>query len=199
MRTNRRVLLFCVVIFALMLSGLACGPDRSAPAKHAPAKNTGPQKPVPPNIGVVSGGFSFNLPDPKHPGKVLYDLQAASGTGQSAPDGFHITATSVRAKLFQDGAATTILTAPRAQGVNANKSTIVTGTGGVVVKSLLQPGTILTADTVIWYATLNKLVATGHVYYRDGQNGATMHAPRMVGDTRLKTLTIPRGHGTMRL
>ena len=68
-----------------------------------------------------------------------------------------------------------------------------------MVHSLTQPGTILKADTVVWYATSNKIVATGHVYYHNGQNGGTMTGPRAVGDSRLKTLIIPSGHGTVRL
>lgn len=190
MRTNRRVFSFCLVIFAPMLAGVPLSAAKSAPAKAAPAKD------APATLGVVSTGFSFTLPDPKRPGRLLYDLRAASATGQSAADGFHGTLTSVWAKLFQNGVPTAILTAPRAVGGSANKSTVISGTGGVVVHSLTQSGTILTADTVVWYATLNKMVATGHVYYHDGKTGATMRGPRMVGDTRLKTITITAGHGT---
>ena len=175
-----------------MLAGVSLSAALSAPPKPAPAKD------APPNIGVNFNGFSFTLPDPKRPGKLLYDLRAASATGQSAADGFHGTLTSVWAKLFQNGVSTAILTAPRAVGGTASKSTVITGTGGVVVKSLTQPGTVLTADTVVWYATLGKMVATGHVHYHDGKTGATMTGPRAVGDTRLKTLTISAGHGTTR-
>ena len=185
MRTRHVFSCFCVVIFALFAQGAS---SRSKPPV--------PPKDVPASIGVVSTGFSFTLPDPKRPGKLLYDLRAASATGQSAADGFHGTLTSVWARLFQNGVATAILTAPRAVGGSANKSTVITGTGGVVVKSLMQPGTILTADTITWYATSNKMLAVGHVYYHNGQNGATMTGPRAVGDTRLKTLTISAGHGT---
>ncbi len=192
MRTNRRVLNFCLVFFAPLLTGVSWSAALSAPLKPSPAKD------APPNIGGYMGGFSFTLPDLKRPGKLLYDLRAVSATGQSAADGFHGTLTSVWAKLFQNGVATAILTAPRAVGGTASKSTVITGTGGVTVKSLTQPGTILTADTVVWYATLNKMVATGHVHYHDGKTGATMTGPRAVGDTRLKTLTISAGHGTAR-
>ncbi len=189
MRTRRIFFIFCLVIFAPMLTGLFSVPASPAPAKNAPAP-----------IGVVSpGGFSFTLPDPKRPGRLLYELRAASATGQSQADGFHGTLTTVWAKLFQNGAATAILTAPRAVGGSAKKSTVITGTGGVTMKSLTQPGTILTADTVIWYATQNKIIAMGHVYYRDGKTGGTMRAPRMTGDTRLRSLAVPAGHGTARL
>lgn len=188
MRTRLLFSIFCLGIFAFVAP---CALSRSAPP--------GAAKDPPPSIGVVSTGFSFTLPDPKRPGRLLYDLRAASATGQSSADGFHGTLTAVWAKLFQNGAASAILTAPRAVGGSANKSTVVTGTGGVTVKSLTQPGTVMTADTVVWYATLNKMVATGHVVYHDGKTGATMRGPRMVGDTRLKTITISAGHGTARL
>ena len=180
-----------------MLAGVSFHAALSAPPKHAPPKHA-PAKDAPPNIGVVSTGFSFTLPDPKRPGRLLYELKAASATGQSAADGFHGTLTTVWAKLFQNGAANAILTAPRAVGGSASKSTVITATGGVSIHSLTQTGTILTADTVVWYATLNKMVATGHVYYHNGQNGATMTGPRAIGDSRLKTLTITAGHGTAR-
>lgn len=173
-----------------MLAGADLSAALSAPAKAAPAKDAAP------NIGASFAGFSFTLPDLKRPGKLLYDLRAASAIGQSAADGFHGTLTSVWAKLFQNGVPTAILTAPRAVGGTASKSTVITGMGGVVVKSLTQPGTVLKADTVVWYATSNKMVATGHVYYHDGKTGATMRGPRAVGDSRLKTLTISAGHGT---
>ena len=185
MRTRRLFSICCVVIFASIALSITPNPALSAPAKD-----------LPPSLGVVSTGFSFTLPDPKRPGKLLYDLRAVSATGQSSADGFHGTLAAVWVKLFQNGVASAILTAPRAVGGSANKSTVVTGTGGVMVKSLTQPGTILSADTIVWYATLSKMVATGHVVYHDGKTGATMRGPRMVGDTRLKAITISAGHGT---
>ena len=167
-----------------------------APCAHSRPAPPVPAKETPPSFAGVSTGFSFTLPDPKRPGKLLYDLRAKAATGQSLPDGFHGTLTAVWAKLFQNGAASAILTAPRAVGGSANKSTVVTGTGGVTVKSLLERGTFLTADTIVWYATSNKIVATGHVVYHNGQNGGTMRGPRMVGDTRLRIVSINAGHGT---
>ena len=71
---------------------------------------------------------------------------------------------------------------------------VITGTGGVVVKSLTQPGTLLQADKVVWYASLNQIVATGHVVYHDGKSGATMTGPAMKSDTKLKTVEIGSGH-----
>lgn len=192
MRTNRRVLTFCLVIFAPMLTGVSFNAVLSAPPKPAPAKDKAP------TFGAVGDEPWFTQPDPKHPGKLLYELKAAGAAAQSDTDGFHGTLTSVWAKLFQNGVASAILTAPRALGGSANKSVVITGLGGVSVKSLTEPGTVLTADKMVWYATLNKIVATGHVYYRNGQNGATMRAPRMVGDTRLKSITLNYGHGKAR-
>ena len=188
MRTNRRlVLFFCVLI----LSGPFFSPLTPVPATPAAGAPSG--------LSAVSTTFSFTMPDPKRPGRLLYELRAASANGQSEPDGFHGALTSVWARLYQNGAASAILTAPRAQGGSSGKTVIVTGFGGVVVKSLLQPGTKLTADTVVWYASLNKMVATGHVYYHDGKTGATMTGPRMNADSRLKTIQIVSGHGSARL
>ena len=173
-------------IFALVAFG--------APAKPGPARPD-----APPSLGVSGTGFSFTLPDPKRPGRLLYDLRAESAAGQSQADGFHGTLTTVWAKLFQGGVPAATLTAPRALGSSVRGSTVITGLGGVAVKSLTEPGTLLTADTVVWYASTNKITATGHVYYHDGKTGATMRGPRAVGDSRLKTLTISAGHGTARL
>ena len=184
METNQRVLIFFSVLF---FGGLFL--DSVSPLSAAPPKSAGP------SLGVVSTGFSFTLPDPKRPGRLLYELRAQSANGQSEADGFHGALTSVWARLYQNGIATAILTAPRAQGGSAGKAVVVTGLGGVAVKSLTQPGTTLTADTVVWYASLNKMVATGHVVYHDGKTGATMSGPRMNADTRLKTITIANGHG----
>ena len=191
MRTNRRVFSFCLVIFAPMLTGVDLSAALSAPAKPAPAKD------APPGVGATSTDVYATLPDPKRPGKLLYALRYRTGSFQSGDTGLHGTLTTVSAKLFQLGVASATLTAPHALISSVSKVVVVTGEGGVVVHSLTQPGTILTADTVIWYATLNKMVATGHVYYHDGKTGATMTGPRAVGDTRLKTLTITAGHGTM--
>ena len=190
MRTNRRVLIF----FSGWIAGTLAGawPASASAPKNTPARAAAAQS----GLGVVSSSFSFTLPDPKRPGKLLYELRAASANGQSEADGFHGALTSVWARLYQNGAATAILTAPHAQGGSAGKAVVVTGLGGVLVKSLIQPGTKLTADTVVWYATLNKMVATGHVVYLDGKTGATMTGPRMVADTRLKTIQIVSGHGT---
>ena len=166
-------------------------PALASPAKAAAAKS------APASLGVVSTGVSFTLPDPKRPGKLLYELRAANANGQSEADGFHGALTSVWARLYQNGAAAAILTAPHAQGGSAGKSVVVTGLGGVVVKSLTQPGTKLTADTVVWYVNSSKMVATGHVFYHDGKTGATMTGPRMIADTRLKSVFISGGgHGT---
>lgn len=205
MRTNRRAFnqrsfIFFSVFCTLIFSGLcfnASEPAPAAPKKDAPAGKKVPAKNVPENISGVSTAFTATLPDPKRPGKMLYELRGASGHIESDASGFHGDASSLWARLYQSGLPSAILTAPQALVKSANKAVTVTGLGGVVVKSLTEPGTKLTADTVVWYANSNKLVATGHVFYRNGKTGATLTGPRMVADTRVKSISVTGGgHGT---
>lgn len=176
-----------------MLAGVGLSAALSAPPKPAPAKD------APPRVGIVSTDGTATLPDPKRPGKLLYELHYRSASGQSGDAGAYGTLTTVWARLFQAGVASAILTAPQAQINSAGKSVTVTGLGGVVVKSLTQPGTRMTADTVVWTAGLNRIVASGHVVYRDGKTGFVMTGPRMTFDTRLKSFQMGHGHGTMNL
>lgn len=150
----------------------------------------------PPALGAAAQGVTFTLPDPKLPGKLLAEVHARSASGNSVETGFLGSLTGVWARLYQKGIPAATLTAPHAQGSSLKKTVVVTATGGVVVKSLTQPGTKLLADTVVWYAGLNKIVATGHVFYRDGKTGATMTGPTMTADTRLKSLQIMSGHAS---
>ncbi len=196
MRTNQRPPRFFFALFFAGLSSLALTAMLpAAPAKSAMTKNAAPS--APPSLGITGSGFSATLPDPKRPGKLLYELQAASASGQSQADGFHGSLTTVWARLYQNGQPSAILTAPHAVGGSAQKSVVITGTGGVTMKSLVEPGTVLTADTIVWYAAQSKIVATGHVFYHSGKSGLTMRGPRAVGYTQLKSITITGGgHGT---
>jgi hypothetical protein len=192
MRTNRRAILFLSVFCPLIFSGLF------PVALPAPAKDAPGGKNVPTAFSGVSTGITAMLPDPKRPGKLLYELRAVSANGQSDAGGFHGDLNSVWARLYQNGDPSAVLTAPHARGGSVGKSVTITGTGGVVVKSLSEPGTKLTADTVVWYASQSRIVATGHVFYRNGKNGGTTQAPRMEANTSLKTIYITGGgHGTM--
>ena len=200
MRTNQRASFFLSVFYGTIWSGLivnVCMPAPAAPKKDARAGKNVPAKNAPESGSVASSAFSATLPDPKRPGKMLYELRGASGNIQSDASGFHGDASSLWGRLYQNGAASAVLTAPRALVQSVSKSVTVTGLGGVVVKSLTEPGTKLTADTVVWYANSNKLVATGHVFYRNGKTGATLTGPRMVADTRVKSVSVTGGgHGT---
>lgn len=206
MRTNQRASIFfrtsiffsvfCALIFSSLFFN-ASSPAPAAPKKDARSGKNVPPKNVPESISGVTTAFSATLPDPKRLGKMLYELRGASGNIQSDASGFHGSAASLWGRLYQAGVPSAVLTAPRALVSSANKSVTVTGLGGVVVKSLTEPGTKMTADTVVWYANSNKLVATGHVFYRNGKTGATLTGPRMVADTRVKSIAVTGGgHGT---
>lgn len=180
---------------SLLLCASLCLPGVAAPAKK--------DAPPAPNMGAAASGMTASLPDPKFPGtgKLLYYLRAAGFNGQFLPDGsIHGSMTKIWARLYQKGVPSAVLTAPQAQGGGTGKSIVITGKGGVVVKSLTEPGTILTADTVVWYAVLNKIVATGHVFYHNGKNGGTVTGPVMNADSKLRSVTFPTGvHARMSL
>ena len=202
MRTNQRAFFFLSVFSGLILSGLSvnlCRPAPAAPKKDARAGKNVPAKSAPESISGVSGPFSSTLPDPKRPGKLLYELRGGSLNGSFSGGQATGTINSVWVRLYQNGSPAAVLTAPHAHGSDIGKAIAVTGTGGVVVKSLIEPGTKMTADTMVWYANTNKIVATGHAFYRSGKTGATLQAPRIEANTVLKTVSIPNsGHGTAR-
>ena len=208
MRTNRPLFFFFSVFCALICTfvwGGVLGTARPASAKDAPAGKNVPGKNVPgnnapTNISGVSTGFTAALPDPKRPGKHLYDLHAALLNGSLVNGQINGSLTTVWARLYQNGVPAAVLTAPHAFGKSAGKSVTVTGTGGVAVKSLTEPGTTLSADKMVWHVSQNLLVATGHVVYHNGKNGATLAGPYMTADTRLKKISISGGgHGTTML
>ncbi len=188
MMSSTRITALLLLPLLFCLPGYAGVPKKPAP-KLAPASN----------LGGMAQGVIVNLPDPKLPGKLLCEIHADSASGQSAANGFLGQMHGVRAKLYQQGRPSATLEAPLAAGSSVGKSVVVTGTGRVTVLSLSQPGTKLIADTVVWYASINKFVATGHVFYRDGKSGATMTGPRLIADTKLKSVQIVSGHATARL
>ena len=200
MRTNQRAASVFSVFCALIFSGLILAVPRllpAAPKKDARAAKNVPVKNVPENVSGTSAAFSATLPDPKRPGKLLYELHGGSLSGFFTGGQATGTFNSVWVRLYQNGSPAAVLTAPHARGSDAGKAATLTGTGGVVVKSLTELGTKMTADTMVWYANTNRIVATGHVFYQSGKNGATLIAPRMEANTVLKEISIPNGgHGT---
>ncbi len=198
MRTNRRAVLFSAALFSAAVCVLGTGLSLpAAPPKDAAKSKNVPRKDAGTALSGVTTGFTAALPDPKRPGKLLYELRAASGNGGAVNGQITGTLNSVWARLYQNGVPAAVLTAPHAYGGDAAKTVTVTGTGGVAVKSLTEPGTTLNADTLVWYASQSKIVATGHVLYHNAKTGLRLTGPQMDADTRLKTISIPRsGHGT---
>ena len=184
---------------ALALALLAC-PALCPPGVAAPgAKKGAANDAAPPSMAGVGQGMTMSLPDPKLPGtgKLLYYLHAAAADVQTNPDGsFRGGMTKLWMRLYQKGVPSAVLTAPQAKGAGTSKATVITGTGGVAVKSLTEPGTFLTADTIVWYSAQNKVVATGHVLYHNSKNGMTSTGPFLQGDTNLGTFTTRAGHMT---
>ena len=189
-----RILYLMMFRFSVSLVVLVVSMSMGTAATAIP-KNAPPVSPAA-NIGGALQAFTVTLPDLKLPGKTLCRIQAKTANLQFLANGSLGNLLHISALMYQKGIPAATLTAPRAEGSNKNKTVVIVATGGVVVKSLKSPGTKLQADTVTWYANLDKIIATGHVFYRDGKTGTTMTGPSMSADTRLKTIQTGPGHVT---
>ena len=176
------------------LSGSACAPGAAAPGAKKKASAKKPS--APPNMSAVVQSPTVTIGDPKLPGKLLAVVKAATFDAASASQGALGNMTQVRALLYQKGKPAATLAAPRARGGqnSAAKSLVMTATGGVVVVSLTEPGRRLTADTVVWDSSTNKIVATGHAVYHDGKTAVTVQSPTIIADTKLKSVGTGPGH-----
>ena len=158
-------------------------------AAHA-APKAAPPDPTSPLAGLDVSGSQVSIlqPDPKRPGKFVFKIWAAGVNGAALPgNNVQGTLSSVTALLFQKGVVTARMLAPKAFADSTKQS--VVGSGGVRVWSLTQPGTTLSADKVTWLAQRNTVEAVGHVVYRSGKTGLTIHVPRLTADTALKTFS----------
>ncbi len=161
--------LYLIIILMILGASLAAAP---------------PKKSADSPVGMRGQEVEITQPDPKHPGHLEWHLWAKSLAGQSVGNEIQGQLVTVTARLYQKGVPAATLLAPLAKG-DVKK---ITATGGVTIKSLQQPGTILRADNMVWLVTLDKIIATGHVYYHDGKSGLVMRAPQMVANTALKTI-----------
>ncbi len=170
-----------VALTLLMLS--AALPLPAAPKKGAQSAD----------LGGYAQTVQVDLPDPKLPGRRLCHVDAADASGQSAANGFLGTMTHVTATLYRQGRPAAILFAPRAQGSVQGKSTVITGTGGVFIKSLLHPGTTIRSNTMVWKAATNGIVATGDVV-ATYSGGAVAHGQRATANTVMQTVNVGPSH-----
>lgn len=168
---------------ALGLAWLSSACSVQAAPKHAAA----PQAGAADNLGVAGQGVTIFQPDPKAPGRFLFKIYAKGISGQSVSNAFTGALTGVSAVLFQKGRATATLAAPLARADSAQQT--VTASGRVHVKSLIEPGTTLDADTAVWHAKTNVVDAAGNVVYHSGKNGITARGPRFRANTALQTIT----------
>jgi hypothetical protein len=151
------------------------------------------------NIPVTGQGFTMTLPDPKHPGWLLWKAAAATGVILPVGKAQHATLTDAKATMFQSGKAAATIVAPKVVGDTGPM--LILASGGVRITSLLDKGSTLRADRVLWYARQNKVIADGHVVYRDGKYGMVFTGPRLVADTALRSvrssspgkLSLPHG------
>lgn len=171
---------------ALLACVALCPPGAAAPGAK---KGEGKKPSAPPNLSAIIQSPTLTIGDPKLPGKLLAVVKAAGFSGGSGGEGFLGNMTQVHARLYQKGVPAATLDAPRARGSqnSATKNLVVTATGGVVIVSLTEPGTRLTSDTAVWYASLNRIVATGHVVYHKAKQSLTLQTSAMTVDTRLNS------------
>ena len=185
MKTFHRRFVLCLLT-ALPLSFVPRSSVLAAPAK-------------PPALGASVQGPVITVPDPKRPGKLQIMVHARSIQGTSTGGGFGGTLINPYAQLYQLGVPSAILTAPAAVASSRQGTVIVTATGGVTVRSLTHPGTTLSADKMVWYAGQNKIIATGHVVYKDGKTGARLTGPSMKADTQMQTVSMGSGQASANL
>ena len=141
---------------------------------------------------MTGQGSYVTQPDPKRPGQYLWKLWAREFVIEAPDKAVSGTLKGVSAVLFQNGKESARMVAPQAQGNNVQS--IIVATGGVVVRSVVQPGTILRADTVTWYARSNKIVAVGQVFYKNGKTGMTINpSGGLIADTVLKSVRSDGG------
>ena len=129
---------------ALLACAALCPPGVAAPG----AKKGAAKKPsAPPNLSAVAESPTMTIGDPKLPGKRLAVVKADGLSGDSGGGGVLGTMTQVHALLFHQGKEEATLYAPAAHFSqnNATGNVVAVGTGGVVINSLMEPGTRLTA------------------------------------------------------
>ncbi len=181
---------FCPTALCLLTALPLCFVPKSS-VLAAPTK--------PPSLGASVQGPVITVPDPKRPGKLQLMVHARSIQGTSTGGGFGGTLIGVYAQLYQLGVPSAILTAPKAVASSRLGTVVVTATGGVVARSLTNPGTTLTADKMVWYAGQNKIIATGHVVYKDGKTGARLTGPSMVANTQMQSVSMGSGQASANL
>ena len=185
------------LVLAAVCSLVGCSASAKPPAKPQP--ETTKQRAENQRLSGTLNLTTMIFPDPKHRGWLLWKITATELTGQPLGKGVQGALNSVNATLFQHGKPAASMFAPKAV-YNSTDKQIAAG-GGVFIKSLTEKGTTLRADKVIWSASTNKIVATGHVVFHDGKSGMVTTGPSLVADTVLKTLrvsqpgrtTLPKG------
>lgn len=143
------------------------------------------------NLKLTNSALYAVLPDPKHPGKLLWKLWASGFTLFNPGNQITVTVQNVSALIFQAGKPAATLRAPTA--TYDNTAHTIVASGGVFVRSYTEEGTTLRADNVVFNATTGKLLATGHVVYHNGKTQMEVHTNSLNGDARLKTLSSDTG------
>lgn len=130
-------------------------------------------------------------PDPKRQGKFLWKIWASEVSIANPARQITGDLSDVSAVLSHNGNAAASLHAPTAQGDYINRTVIASG--GVFMKSLSPSGSTLTADRVVWFGADDKIIATGHVVYRNGDSGVVIQTSQLVANTALRTISSSVG------
>jgi hypothetical protein len=160
------------------------------------APKAGPHStPTPNNARVTAPRMYVEQADTRHAGRLLWKMWARDVDVISPVQTVYATFRNVHAVLFNNGTPSATVDAPVVHA--DNEQFAINGSGRVLVKSLVQRGSWLKADTVTWYAHKNKGVATGNVVMFSAPSGMTVHTPRLYFDTALKTVQSSAGYGTL--
>ncbi len=140
------------------------------------------------NIAANASATTLTYSDPKT-GMILWKANAKSMDAQSGQSAGDVVGTmhNVAGVLYQNGQPANSLTAPLVRADQSSR--VVTASGGVILKSLTQQGTVVRCNQIVWHSDTNILVGRGNVVFRKGN--FTQTGPSFQADTKLKAITMP--------
>lgn len=180
---------------AWLLAACGMSHNRAAASTSAKGKSIKDVKPPPSSVSVSGPSTTFEFPDIKHPGRMLAKVWAKGFRSDAASNTVHVTLIGVNGTLFQKGVASAKFTAPQAVGDNVSQQ--IVATGRVTYTSLINKGTWIVADRVVWSAKTSKGTATGNVVMRYGQSGLIAHTSKLNFDTGLRTVNSGAVSGSL--
>jgi len=165
-----------------------CGQPATARATPKADQPTDVKANLPGGIRGTGWHIPWRTKDPKHPNGpsiTVLIADAKNGSMASQDDDVMVRLWQVKAQLYHEGRPAATVEA--AEITTGQRSKVVIGTGGVIVRSLpgaalpgkgrqnangLPPNTTITADKMTWDTQTSKLIALGHVHAIQRQPGS---------------------------